>query len=175
MILTGAIRSGKTGFLAGILSELGMGVSGFLSPAAYADGRHVGYDLLPLGRGAAIPFIRRTGQPAWERVGGYFFIPEALAEARRVIRESPAESLLIVDEVGPLEMEGGGLWTVLEPALADGSRRSLLVVREACLEEMLGKLRCPPAGVFRLGDPSIAASLLSEIAREPAPVAGREG
>jgi nucleoside-triphosphatase len=170
MILTGPVQSGKTRFLTGIVSDLpkwNVIVSGFLSPAAFEGGRHIGYDLFILGRKKSIPYIRRTGEAEWERVGPYFFIPAALEEARRCILESRGPDLLIVDEVGPLEIGGGGVWSALETVLTSASRRCLLVVREVCLGALLGKLGDRPFGVFRLEDPATRASLLLEITGKP--------
>lgn len=182
MLLTGPVQSGKTRFLTGIVSELaahGVGLTGFLSPAAFEDGRHIGYDLRLLGGEKTVPFIRRSGEPGWEKVGPFYLIPEALARARRLIRESRERDLLIVDEVGPLEIDGGGLWSALQTALAGASRRCLLVVRDSCLEALRAKLGDRPAAVFRPADPAARASLLLEItgtpeARLPEPVGKAE-
>jgi nucleoside-triphosphatase THEP1 len=181
LILTGAIQSGKTRFLAGIVAGLDRertGVSGFLSPAVYERGRLIGYDLAVFGRKTPVPYIRKSGEPAWERVGPYYLIPEALEEARRTILESRPRDLLVVDEVGPLELGGGGLWGPLETVLAGPGLRSLLVVRASCLEALSGKLAGRPFQVFTVDEPSARASLLFEISRDvpgPGIAAGREG
>jgi len=181
LILTGAVQSGKTRFLAGILAGLDRaktGASGFLSPAVYESGRLIGYDLAVLGREKSAPYIRKVGEPAWERAGPFFFIPEALKDARQTVLESRARDLLVVDEVGPLELGGGGLWSPLETVLASPGRRCLLVVRAVCLEALQGKLAGRPFKVFSVEEPATRASLLFEIARhasEPGPPAGREG
>ncbi len=181
LILTGAVQSGKTRFLAGIVAGLDgerTGVSGFLSPAVYERGRLAGYDLAVLGWKTPVPYIRKSGEPAWERVGPYYFIPEALAEARRTILESRPRDLLVVDEVGPLELGGGGLWGPLATVLAGPGRRLLLVVRASCLEALSGRLAGRPFQVFTVDEPSARASLLFEIRRDvpgPGIAAGREG
>jgi nucleoside-triphosphatase THEP1 len=181
LILTGAIQSGKTRFLAGIVAGLDRertGVSGFLSRAVYERGRLIGYDLAVLGRKTPVAYIRKSGEPAWERVGPYYFIPEALEEARRTILESRPRDLLVVDEVGPLELGGGGLWGPLETVLAGPGRRSLLVVRASCLEALSTRLAGRPFQVFTVDEPSARASLLFEISRDvpgPGIAVGREG
>jgi nucleoside-triphosphatase THEP1 len=173
LILTGAVQSGKTRFLAGILAGLDRertGVSGFLSPAVYENGRLAGYDLAVLGGEKPRPYLRKQGEPGWERVGPFFFIPETLKQARRTILESRPRDLLVVDEVGPLELGGGGLWGPLETVLAGPGRRSLLVVRASCLEALSGRLAGRPLKVFTVDEPSARASLLFEISRDaPAP------
>lgn len=176
LILTGAVQSGKTRFLAETFAGTGPGVSGYLSPAVYEHGRLVGYDLAVFGRERAVPFLRTRGQSAWERVGPYFFIPDALADARRTIRRSPASDLLVVDELGPREIDGGGVWSALRAVMADPGRRLLLVVRPACLEAVLARLAGRRLGVFPLAQPGARASLQAELGRGRAAAgAGREG
>ncbi|OGD18502.1 MAG: hypothetical protein A2W03_05125 [Candidatus Aminicenantes bacterium RBG_16_63_16] len=174
LILTGSVQSGKTRFLAGILAALDRaaeGLSGFLSPAVYEGGRLIGYDLAVLGREKSAPYLRRQGEPGWERVGPYFFVPDALKEARRIIQESRAGDLLVVDEVGPLELGGGGIWEPLEAVLKSPGRRSLLVVRASCLEPLRARLGGLPVKVFSVEEPAARASMLFEIARD-APMRG---
>jgi nucleoside-triphosphatase THEP1 len=181
LILTGPVQSGKTRFLGGILAGLDKaktGVSGFLSPAVYESGRLIGYDLSVLGREKSVPYIRKLGEPGWERVGPYYFIPEALRDARQAILKSRVRDLLVVDEVGPAELGGGGLWGPLEKVLASPGRRCLLVVRAACLEALPGRLGSREFKVFPVEEPAARSSLLFEIGRgapEPGPSAGREG
>jgi nucleoside-triphosphatase THEP1 len=168
LILTGSVQSGKTRFLAGILAGLDKattGLSGFLSPAVYEGGRLIGYDLAVLGGEKPAPYLRRQGEPEWERVGPYFLIPDALREARRIIRESRPGDLLVVDEVGPLELGGGGIWEPLGAVLNSPGRSSLLVVRASCLEPLRARLGGRPVKVFSVEEPTARASLLFEIAR----------
>lgn len=175
LILTGPVQSGKTRFLAAIVAGLDLAktaVAGFLSPAVYEGGRLIGYDLCVLGRDKNVPYLRKQGEPGWERVGPYFFIPEALQAARRMILESRPGDLMVVDEVGPLELAGGGLWSSLEPVLRSGARRCLLAVRASCLEPFLAKLSGQPHKIFSVEEPAARASLLYEISRDAPEPAG---
>jgi nucleoside-triphosphatase THEP1 len=168
LILTGPVQSGKTRFLTGIISGLDKtktGVSGFLSPAVYEGDRLIGYDLAVLGREKPVPYIRKRGRPGWERIGPYFFIPQALRDARQTIMESRARDLLVVDEVGPLELGGGGVWGPLATVLASPGRRCLLVVRAACLAALPARLDGLPYKVFLIEEPAARNSLFLEIAR----------
>ena len=150
-ILTGPVNSGKTTFLRDVLTGFAppRPLRGYLSLRVIEEGRSEGYDLLDLSDGSERPFLRREGDPGWQRVGPYFLIPETLALAERIIRESAPGGLLVVDEVGPLEMSGGGIWQALDGILHEGDRDAVLVVREGLLEICQGRLDGLPTTVYR--------------------------
>jgi len=117
------------------LVRKGRPVSGFLSLSRRREGRILGYDMLDIPSGRSRPYIRLEGEKEWERVGPYFMIPEAVAHARAVVHRCRAGMICVVDEVGPLEMSGGGLWKELQRGLARPGRDWMLVIREAVLSE----------------------------------------
>lgn len=53
-----------------------------------------------------------------------------------------------MDEVGPLELQGGGVRKALEMALALRSGPALLVIRETILAQTLASLGLPSAPVI---------------------------
>jgi molybdopterin synthase sulfur carrier subunit len=153
-ILTGPVDSGKTTFLRELLTG-GAATGracGYLSLRVLADGETDGYDLLSLADGDIRPFLRRTGEPSWPRVGPYFLFPETLAAAERIIRECPPDGLLVVDEVGPLELAGGGVSTALRRALDGDGREIVLVIREGLVEAFQDHLSDLPMEVYREKD-----------------------
>jgi molybdopterin converting factor small subunit/nucleoside-triphosphatase THEP1 len=157
-ILTGPVDSGKTTFLLEILSGPDGSsppgsapprpLAGYLSPRVLEKGRTEGYNLFALGDGSVRPFLRKKGEPGWPKVGPYSLIPETLALAERIIRESRPGSLLVVDEIGPLEMSGAGVWPALSDVLREGERDLLLVVRDSLLETCRERLDGFPLAVY---------------------------
>ena len=136
LVLTGPVHGGKTTFLERSLpawTGRGLACAGFLSPAVIDANERSGYDLLEIGTGRRHPYLRREDSPGLERAGPYVFFPEALERARAIIRGSAPDEVLVVDEVGPLELEGGGLWPALKDILRQPDRTSLLVAREDTL------------------------------------------
>lgn len=137
-VLAGPIHSGKTTLLATSCRAwrtAGFRFDGFLSPTVRTGEGIEGYDLFDLSAETKIPFLRREGQPDWERSGSFFFRPEALARAHAIIRRVPEDVVLIVDEFGPLELRGGGLRPALNDVLGRPGHKALLVVREDILED----------------------------------------
>jgi nucleoside-triphosphatase THEP1 len=155
LVLTGPVHGGKTTFLERSLAlwaSCGIAPVGFLSVAVTGA---TGYDLLELRTGCRQPYLRLEGEPAAERIGPFFFVPSTLERARSIIREADPSELLIVDEVGPLELRGGGLWPVLREALSRPGMKCLLVVREEILEDVVAALGPPGPLVFDIRDPDV--------------------
>jgi nucleoside-triphosphatase THEP1 len=131
LLLVGPVSSGKSLFverLTGPLRSAGLDVCGFFQRGVFgADGSKIGYDLVGLTSGKERALARReeTGQ-GWRFDASAF--DAALAEVR------PA-ALAVIDEVGPLELRGGGHAAAVERALAC-SDAALLVVREALADRV---------------------------------------
>jgi nucleoside-triphosphatase THEP1 len=158
LVLTGPVHGGKTTFLERSLARWaarGLTPGGFLSVAVTGAGGATDYDLLELKTSRRHPYLRREGEPDAERIGPFFFVPTTLERARSIIREADPRELLIVDEVGPLELQGGGLWTVLQEALARPGVRFLLVVREEILEDVVAALGPRGPLIFDVRDPNL--------------------
>jgi len=166
LVLTGPVHAGKTTFLEEACARWGargLPCTGFLSPAVTGAGGETGYDLLELPRGPRRPFLRRRADPAAERTGPFAFVPEVLDRARAILRDPGRPGLLVVDEVGPLELRGGGLWPALREAVRRPDRTALLVVREEILEELAAALAPLVPVVFRFRDPGDMALLEERI------------
>ena len=157
-ILSGPVHGGKTTLLEKSLpgwASRGLAFGGFLS-VAVLDGRgQAEYDLLDLQEGRRLPFLRRTGEPDAERTGPFFFVGRTLDLARAIIRKAAPGELLVVDEVGPLELEGRGLWPALREVIFRPEQRSILVVREEILERFVASLGPSVPLIFDVRDPNV--------------------
>ena len=146
-ILTGSVDSGKTTLLKKVTQELKnqkFKIDGFLSEAIIKNQEKIGYDLLELKSAKSIPFIRRSGLQDWQRIGPFFFIPEGLSWAKKIILRSREAEILVVDEIGPLELSGKGLWPVLEEVIFHRVQKFLFVLRRNILKDflkMVGKIK----------------------------------
>jgi nucleoside-triphosphatase THEP1 len=143
LVLTGPVHHGKTTFLeraSARWAKRGVRCSGFLSPVVTDANGETGYDLLELPGGQRRPYLRRQGPPEADRTGPFVFVPAALERARAVLRDPGAADLLVVDEVGPLELRGGGLWPALGEAVRRPGTTALLVVREDILAGLAAAL-----------------------------------
>ena len=132
-ILSGPIRSGKTGALR--VWARREAVAGFLSP----DGPE-GRQIVNAATGEALPFEAGEGEAAVQAVGRFRFLDSAFAAGADWIRAGlrAGRPWLLMDEIGPLELGGGGFDALLRETLAaleaePAGCRLMIVVREPLL------------------------------------------
>ena len=146
-ILTGPVHSGKTSLLRRLTTELksrNISVDGFLSLAIKNKNGFIGYDLYDIQKQTSTPFIRTIGEEGWQRIGNYVFIPETLDMAQKIVLSSNPSDLRIIDEIGPLELEGRGIWPALAKAFRLSSQELICVIRKTILDLWLDKLKVRP-------------------------------
>jgi len=171
ILVTGPVHAGKTTRVRTLVERMaatGVPLAGYLSRAVREGSGIVGYDLEVVGTGETQPFLRRTEAGKSGRrdleAGSFRFVPAGLNRAREIVRGSRAGGLLVVDEVGPAELEGRGIWPPLEAQLRDPERKLLLVVRDSLLETVLERLPGRPA-VVRFDAEDAGERLLEEMGR----------
>jgi len=168
-LLTGSVHSGKTSFLKKTvyrLVENNIPVEGFLSVAVLGNHMTIGYDLYDLKKEKTIPFIRMNGKTGWQRVGAFFFIPQSLEKAKEIILKSKSTNILVVDEIGPLELSGEGLWPALKKIISDPSRLILFVVRDNCLDRVLSLLGRGEIRIFDVKKKGVMDEILRALETE---------
>ncbi len=126
----------------------------------------MGYDLLDLREDKSCPFIRKAGEKEWDRIGSFYFIPETLDLAKHIIKRAQNSDICVVDEVGPLELSGKGLWPVLKVALLKSHPEYLLVVRISILEKFLSEISREGVRVFDTEDKDMPKEMLKSLMHE---------
>jgi nucleoside-triphosphatase THEP1 len=167
LILTGPVGSGKTSFLRRLLTYLGsegVAVAGFFGQRIFLDDELVGYDLINAANMRRHPFLRKGESTGGDDAIGPFRVdPDGQAAAHGILNASAPEALLIVDELGPLELEGKGHWPALAPLLDDPGRHFLVVIRDAHLEEFGRIFNGRPQKVFSVKDRINVSEVVREI------------
>jgi nucleoside-triphosphatase THEP1 len=165
-LLTGPCHSGKTSLLKRIVDSLishGVPIDGFLSFSVYHNDHIIGYDLFDLKKQLSLPFIRKKGKEHWDQVGSYYFVPLGLTYAKEIIRQSEKNSLLIVDELGPHELKGKGLWPELRKVVFKSHKNLLLVVRKSLLDQYLDALGPKEIKIFDIKDQDVKNILIQAL------------
>lgn len=134
VVLTGDRNAGKTTVVAKTVAELrarGISVAGF-----YAPDSDEGKDLVAASTGERIPFARQ-GEPGPAEVGvGRFAISQEALETGIEWAAQPSD-VLVADEIGRLERDGGGFAPVIENCKPNPDRGILLSVRREVVPDVL--------------------------------------
>ena len=117
-IVTGGRDRGKTATMAALYEKSGRG-DGIITAKVFNDGQCAGYELVRLSTRARVPLAVRADavEAGWDeccRQGRYSFSKRAFAYATDAFEEMLArkEIPIFIDEVGPLELAGGGFASV---------------------------------------------------------------
>lgn len=146
LVLTGEREAGKSSTclrIAEMARAHGWDVAGMLSPGLFSDGVRVGILAADPRSGHSRPLAVRRWKPETGDLC-YDFDQEALAWADGVVASSSPCDLLILDELGPLEIEQDRGIVSAFPLLRLGSYRlAVVVVRPCLMESFMAKLGLP--------------------------------
>ena len=143
LLLVGPSGAGKTGLVLELVAGLrdrGVAVGGVVTPRVLVDGTTRGYRVRDLATGEetllcsldppGIPFRR------------FFFSPKGIELGNHALERAVRARLAVVDELGPLELSGGGFAPGLS-SLRSAGPPLIVTVRPWLLEEALDWLEIP--------------------------------
>jgi nucleoside-triphosphatase THEP1 len=147
VIFSREIHSGKTTELFNWVQEK-QNVAGILMPDR--QGRRMFYDI---AKGIYFPAdaVQQTAETI--AVGSYFFDAGAFDKANSVIEKAALDprALIVIDEVGKLEMEDRGFSRTLTTLVAD-NRDLLIVVRDSLIDAVSDKFGMSPRIITSMKD-----------------------
>lgn len=142
VILSGEAGSGKTTICTQVVAlAQGLVVAGVLTLPRFAGGCKVGLDVEDIGTGQRRPLAEHVEATDGPATGGWHFHADGLAWGSMILRRATLCDLLIIDELGPLELAQGQGWTVGLDLLREGRYcLALVVVRPALLPRFRERL-----------------------------------
>lgn len=170
-LVSGAIGAGKTTAcqkVVGAARARGYTCGGLLTPALIEEGCKVGILGVDLTSGECRVLARKDRDLGGPCVGCYHFTADAFAWANAVIASAVEAGcdLLVVDEIGPLELiQGGGLAPALD--LLSAVPRALIVVRLSLVNTLRDRLE--RVGRASLPAPTIQVFLTTTSSRDSLP------
>jgi nucleoside-triphosphatase THEP1 len=160
-ILTGPTNSGKSHFLERLLDRLSIEfpnwkIGGLLSRGVFLNNAKIAYQGIDCLSGQPFPLTIKRDLPEeaqhflelnfdtppspvqGQQVGSWLLLDEGLTQATAAIHAAITArcNLVVIDEFGPLEIQGKALRPAADELLQAGLP-ALLVVREKLLEEVL--------------------------------------
>ena len=140
-IITGNRNAGKTrtaAHFAARLHEDGARVGGIISEARIEGGVKVGYSYVDLATGMRAEYARRKTGPVPTGTLAFDFLEDGMAFGCTAIRLAALNGAdaLFVDEIGPLEMGGGGLWPAVLESLRTFGGQVIFTVRPGLAEKL---------------------------------------
>lgn len=153
-LLTGPTQSGKTTLIketAGLLMEKGLKVRGILAPGNFRDGKRNEFFIWDIKTGKAELLASRKPEKGWTPYGPFFFNPDIFLKGTATIGQALKEraDLVILDEVGPVEMKGKGWHQALEMLKDRRDVRQVWVVRERMQKEIRLNYMVPGENVIQ--------------------------
>ena len=139
-IITGETRSGKTTFLTGIiklLQENNIQVGGIISQGYDNNGERYYFEIKDIATGEKTLLCDRIYSKEKINTGRFYFYLEGIEFGKEIINNAVSNSdLIVIDEIGPLELKGKGWYEVIDNALK-ANKPMIWVVRKKVIDKVL--------------------------------------
>ena len=156
IIITGEIGQGKTSFAQAVVNDLqknNIPVTGFLSTGIQKDGSRIGFNLHSLEDNSITKLCTTEKDASLESFGRYSFFREGLQKGNDILYPAKMtnKKVLVVDELGPLEINDLGWAAGIERILAATTIPQLWVVRRSLAQHMVRKWDVGNVYIFDIG------------------------
>jgi len=163
IVLTGPSGAGKSTVCGGVIKEVldsGKTVGG-VSTVKGTDGDLTVIDLLT---GNTACLATKKERESGSKVCGYGFSGDGIQFGRQAIENAATADLLVVDEIGPLEGNGGGFDNVFGLLASGVVKNVVLVIREEMLPVFRDRLiQYEPVRVTPENRDSLTASITHQL------------
>lgn len=133
ILWTGSKHSGKTTSIANLVQiahDEGFNVAGVSAPSLYRNGKLIGSDVIDLRSKTRAPLARRKTNKSEIKSFAFMDAGLELGETALSLSATKSAELIIIDEFGPLELNGGGWRRNVDMLLTSSNTLILLVVRQ---------------------------------------------
>jgi nucleoside-triphosphatase THEP1 len=143
-IITGGVSEGKTSFVSEVISIIkkeSFNVGGFLSVGINENDKRTGFTLHEIESGKDYELCSVKEDEKRDRTGRFYFNKETIAVGNRILSSESLidKDLIVIDEVGPLELSGKGWSNAIESICNTCSTPHLWTVRRSLTNEISGK------------------------------------
>jgi nucleoside-triphosphatase THEP1 len=135
-VITGSIGAGKT-TRAHSYAQQRTGASGILAFGLFEAGAKTGYAAQSIRTNERRTLLCSHRVEGFFPVGKFFMDPEAFAWANHEILSGTDAPMIVIDELGPLELEKQGYYDAANTLVNTYSGELVLVIRSNIVERML--------------------------------------
>lgn len=144
IIITGPIGAGKTNFakqLSDMLRKNNIIAGGIITEKILDVNSAVGYDLVDIESLERVIFLRQNSECGSDSIGRFTICRDAIEAGNRILRTVAAtdNKVIIIDEVGMLELNGKGWSESINSILVKAGRKLIITVRSSFIEEVMAK------------------------------------
>lgn len=157
IIITGDVQSGKSTLAAGLITFLekrGVAMAGILASGLWKDDQRHGFDLVDLKTGVTTPLARRKIDPADGGITPFQFFGPGMAAGKQALGAVRCRdaAVIMVDEVGKLELKGRGWAPFLDSLLSMEPAIHIWIVRESLVEAVCQRWQFQTPAIVRADD-----------------------
>lgn len=142
-IISGETRSGKTTYLKKIIKRLkkqdtSLKIGGLIAHGIDKDGERYGFDIENVSNGNVEFLCSQKFVENNKKIGRFYFSKKGLQFGKNALTTNlETTDLLVIDEIGYMELKGEGWFEAIEKALKYPNLNMIWVVRKRILEEVL--------------------------------------
>ncbi len=152
VVVTGPGNGGKTATVIALVEKLRakkIRVAGFVQPGEMAGERKVGFRLRDVVTGEETALATEGGRDDGDFGTRFRFSEEGFDLGREALSRAAPASIVIVDELGPIELRGQGHMPAVRQALAVANLGgAVIVVRRSLVPSLLADLKASDAVVI---------------------------
>jgi len=170
VIITGEIHQGKTTFAQKIVADLlkqKIRIAGFFSVGINENGIRTGFNLVDIGSSRRVELCSDKKNEKRLKFGRYYFNSDAISLGNEILNSNNLsdKQLIVIDEVGHLELNGQGWSNAIENITGNITVPQLWIVRKSLVQKCSRRWNIGNAFIFDITESSIqeAESKLSEI------------
>lgn len=147
-VVTGNVHGGKSSFIEAFIGDCkrkGISAEGIMAGGSFKDGERDTFTLTHIGTGKTYPLAGRQKKTGWFRYRRYYFDPGAFDRGLNIITGAlnDAADVVVLDEIGPMELSGKGWYRALQVLDRDYSIPQVWVVRRKILKEVMDRWNIP--------------------------------
>jgi nucleoside-triphosphatase THEP1 len=178
-IISGVVGEGKTTQISKIVEFLkakNIPVGGILSPRRMENDTTIGYDVVDIATSHREQFLTLTTDPDQRSIGNYAIHPSGLqaGQAALTIETNSRNKVVVIDEVGKLELENKGWANSLNELVEHSSLHLIWSVRTTFTEQVIQKWNLQDCIIFHLSEgenPQVGQAIAEQInGQGPSPI-----